>query len=585
MMQSSGGRGRTDDESIDELAGEALLDHIPRQPVRAASLHSQILLEHPIRPTSSTSNISMAEDLDKSLPPIPHDHAPIDQIDKMPRLALATKTTNLKVPAQGVNRAAKPVISRPFPKDILHMARNTDIKSSSSRSASEVASTKTTKSDAAELNRKLSNLMQQASAQEAETKRKAAAYNEVSARPTPLQRSRKAFGRATRALKERLSRSNSSDESRHINEPSLNPLYSGHHCEPPSSRENPDQDRETRLERRLAEGANLSNPKIQLLTGDGNIPRRPLPVYESMKSRTRSESLDDPFSDEKEMNDCLSPRYYSGFDFDFNKRKLNIKTADQGLISPASDQVDGTSDVDNHLAVPKNKFSNLISGLAQHPDTGFFSSSPVAHSTPQIRLEPHFLGTNKRAPSQSPSILDFSFEGRSEDEISLCQSTNSRTFTDGSLSVKRKSARANLRSHLSPAPKKARTSSKEETMLADAIYQLGTDDERAPLSPKNKNARLAPLGRTVSRGRGMSIFDVGKGKAVEGKDDYEVKRPRPRGIVGKRSSLPRPGSGLFLVGRESRAGMRRLTSMDGDSMDIDELQADDLAYQLPEKKK
>ncbi len=78
----------------------------------------------------------------------------------------------------------------------------------------------------------------------------------------------------------------------------------------------------------------------------------------------------------------------------------------------------------------------------------------------------------------------------------------------------------------------------------------------------------------------MGIFDLGKGKFPEGKVEDEAKKPWTRAIASKRSSVSRTTSVLFSRGRESRAGMQRLEQMDGDDMDIDELQANDIAFHV-----
>ena len=232
----------------------------------------------------------------------------------------------------------------------------------------------------------------------------------------------------------------------------------------------------------------------------------------------------------------------------------------------------------------------MISGLAQHSDVMAFSSSPVGSSTPRIRLEPQ-SATGLKQPAgalmRSPSIIEFSFEAKSEDEQSLAPSTNSKSITDGTPSVKRKSAHSDLRSPGLPANKKSKldsTPSKDEAGLAMGISRMDTEDEHALLSSKDKNSMLAPPARAASKGTGLNIFDLGKGKVPEYNEVVDGKKGRPRPIIGKRSSLQRPASMLF-GGRESRAGLRRLTSLDTDSMDIDELQMDDSAYQVGGKKK
>ena len=443
--------------------------------------------------------------------------------------------------------------------------------------------------DADDLQTKITTLMMQAAIQEEDTNRKAKLYAAHSAQISPFQRGRKVFGKATRAIKDRLSS--------HSNEtpppkPTVHPPKHVHLSpgrEACSIYDSEESDTRSRLKRRIAEGQNLANPKIQALVGDGNIARKPLPVYESMKSRSqRSGSLDDPFSDGEEAKPSSCPQINTGFNIDFNK-PMHKKTLAKDPPA-AYDQMDSIlAGSQQSLSVREAtpRYSNMISGLAQHPDVMDFSSSPVGFSTPRIRLEPQpVIGPKRRtgSPSRTPSILEFSFEGKSDDEQSLAPSTNSKSVTDGSQSVKRKSAHSDLRSPALPAKKKSKVvsqSSNEE--LAMGISLMDTEDERIPLSSKDRNTVLGPPRRSASKGRGLNIFDLGKGKAPEAKNDDESKKARPRPIIGRRSSLPRSGSTLF-NGRESRPGLKRLTSIDADSMDVDELQINDAAYQVGSKK-
>ena len=449
-----------------------------------------------------------------------------------------------------------------------------------------------TATDHIELNQKISDLMQQATAQEDESKRREAILATELAKPSPRQRAKKAFVKATRALKDRLSGGSSTERSRGGKLPSASPHRLIDDTGP--VHHSPDRARSGTFSRRRAEGVNLNNPKIQSFMGDGNVPRKPLPVYESMKSRSqRSESLEDPFSDEQKPKSRHSAAQdYSGFDFDFDKRKHKIKGSRADASLTAHDQFDGATGQPGQsspIRGSRSRFTNLVSGLAQHPDTMVFSSSPEATSTPHRRLDPKSAATNKNHRSslvKSPSILEFSFEGPSDDEESIAPSTVSKTITDGSQSVKRKNAKENLRSPSEPAAKRAKISSRlprDDTLnLAATLGNLDTEDERAPLSPERRTKRPSPR-RPVYRRKGLGIFDVGKGKAVETKvEDRMTGEQRRKGLVNKRSSFPRPSSMLF--GRESRTGNRNFTKLDGDEMDVDELDTDDLKYHIGKTK-
>lgn len=600
-MQRSRSRTQDDESSIDELAGNALLNTgllntVPHEPVRLPSLHSLAAMSTTdiLRPKSSRSTKTVPDDLDKPLPPIPKDPFAEQRLHWQNRPALAKKTTNMKISDPG-KVATKPKISSP----ILQEPESSPADPSPSRpttshTTQSTFGTQTSTADAAKLSKKISNLMQQAAALESQTKQKAAVYAAESAKLSPLEKGKKAFVKATRAIKARLSSSSSSND-KPFNTRRLGSIErsSSGGWEPPPQYESQEELTRGRLDRRIAEGENLSNPKIQKLTGDGNIPRKPLPVYESMRSRSQHSGSDNPFSDADDEDDQLSPEDYSGFDFDFSKRKHKGKAVRASM--PVMEQVKSPPEQSGqHLTVPKStssRFSNMISGLAQHSDTEVFSSSPVGYSTPRIRLEPQppMKGNNSAAGTlqRSPSILEFSFEGQSEDASSEAQSPKTRA-SEGSTSVKRKGATEDLRSQVAPTTKKLKTDSVfsgDEGGLAAGISQLATEDNRGLLSPKSTNAVVTKPSRNASKRKGVSIFDLGKGKFPEGTGEDETKKPWTRAIASKRSSMARPGSVLFSRGRESRAGMQRLEQMDGNDMEIDELQTDDVAFHVGGQKK
>ncbi|KAF6224166.1 hypothetical protein HO133_010740 [Letharia lupina] len=589
-MQRSRSRAQDDESSIDELAGNELLNTVPHEPVRLPSLHSLAAMSTTdiLRPKSSRSTKTVPDDSDKPLPPIPRDPFAEQRLHWQNRPPLAKKTTNMKASDPG-KVATKSKISSP----IMVQPESSPAGPSPSRPATSHTSqstfgTQPSTADATNFSKKISNLMQQAAAQESQTKQKAAIYAAESAKLSPLEKGKKAFVKATRAIKERLSSSSSSNDkpfnSRRME--SIERSSSGG-WEPPPQYESQEELTRGRLDRRIAEGENLSNPKIRKLTGDGNIPRKPLPVYESMRSRSQHSESDNPFSEADDEDGHLSPEDYSGFDFDFSRRKHKGKAVRAPV--PVVEQVDSPSgQSDQHLTVPKStsRFSNMISGLAQHSDTEYFSSSPVGYSTPRIRLEPQppMNGNNTAAGAlqRSPSILEFSFEGQSEDASSEAQSPKRRA-SEGSTSVKRKGATKDLRSQVAPVTKKLKTdsiSSKDEGGLAAGISHLATEDDRGLLSLESTNAVVAKPSRNPSKRKGMSIFDLSKGKFPEGTGEDEAKRPWAHAIASKRSLVTRPSSVLFSRGRESRAGMQRLEQIDGDDMDVDELQTNDVTFHV-----
>ena len=107
---------------------------------------------------------------------------------------------------------------------------------------------------------------------------------------------------------------------------------------------------------------------------------------------------------------------------------------------------------------------------------------------------------------------------------------------------------------------------------------MATDDDGELLAPENTHPAIAKPGRNASKRKGVSIFELGKGRFPEGTVDEEVKKHWTRAIASRRSSVSQSTSVLFSRGRDSRSGMQRLPDVDGDDMDIDELQANDVAF-------
>ena len=450
---------------------------------------------------------------------------------------------------------------------------------------------KTSLADADDMQRKIKNLMVQAAIHEKDTKTAADIYEAYSVKMSPFQWGKKAFVKATHAIKDRVN-NHSIGTSPQMMANSQSHIGLNDESEASSLYETDEDDTRSRLTRRIAEGQNLANPKIQAMVGDGKIPRKPLPVYESMKSRSlRSGTPEDPFSDGYEAKATPSPQIDGQFDIDFNKR-AHEKVPFEDHHWPDKETNAILPGPRQHLSVPHatTKFSNLISGLAQHPDVTDFSSSPVGFSTPRIRLEPQPVAGAKRKTgllSRSPSILEFSFESKSDDETSLAASTTSKSVTDGSQSIKRKSAHSDLRSPTITSHKKSKLASlstSADASLVAGISQMATNEERIPLSPRDRNATFRLLGHPASKGRGLNIFELGKGKIPKITSTEENKKPRPRPILERRPSLPRPKSMLFR-GRDPRPGLKRLTSIDADGMDIDELQIDDANYQVGRKQR
>lgn len=308
-------------------------------------------------------------------------------------------------------------------------------------------------------------------------------------------------------------------------------------------------------------------------SGTVGTSRRPLPVYESMRTRRETPELQeerDPFSDNMETNEA-----WADFGIDFDRRKAKRGSC-RTTSSSHTPSVDVAHDPASERLIVASKtsvkFSNKISGLRQHPDAEFFSSSPVGFSTPRICLAPTCDANGKKQLSavlvRDPSAIGFSYEQKTDDEgvDPLAPNYNE---AEPSSSMKRKSATEDLRFQASKRAKTDSTTSKETTMLAQGFDQLSTTDGWGIRGIEQTSENVSTTADTLQN-KGFGIFDMGTGKRpwarLEDSAGYSSIRRHSR----HSSSSSRPTSVLF--SRESRARVPLLETYKDHDMDVDELQ-------------
>lgn len=544
-MQKSRERQKPDEDSEDELAGDSLLNNPAQQPMRS-SLQSDVPASEY---SKARSNRTLAEDRNKPLPPIPATDQPGDtEQSKKARPALASKSTNRKIPRKPANALTKPNISYPVLQDSEDNDHNSALRAVYGASSLQgTTGLQTSVDDAEILSRKISGLMKQAAAREAEqAERLKAATRETTTKASPLQRSRAAITKATHAIASHLSNS-------------------GRRPSTSKARQSGSLDSDPNGLLGFEYPAEPSSPGVSSLL---DIPRRPLPVYESMRSTGRSsDSSQNPFLDGNWENGQLSPELQADFDFAFNKRRGKGKKSTGGQPFFRGSKLKNATVIATD-AQPPQQFSNKISGLAQHPNTMVFSSTPIGFSTPTSRLNLAAMSPQESPlrgiAAQTPSILDFSFE-ESDDDLSGPKDSQS---LDRSLSVKRKSAQEDLRSQLSPSSKRAKNGSDKQMDTKDSGPLIEKDPYTQPSRPVTAESRI----------NGLGIFDAATGEGLLNGVGDKLKRPRIRNKAAKRLSIPTPNSILF--SRESRAHYRLRDTSDGDSGDVDELQIDDGGYKV-----
>lgn len=521
-------------------------------------------------PASTSSNISSGK-LNKPLPLVPLDE---EGKGNPPTSKQSTFTYRLVPNIDDIEQRSKEESSEKklqISKSIMQSLHNSDIRAATDIENSQhekQTSAFATSADAADLSKKLSTLMRQATEKPLPPlpNSKLTAGTRRSKHPR-LQRSKEVFIRAKQAIAERLSSSGEkrlgSRRRRSKDVPSSSPdEIAGPEYQTDT------EVRRHRLDRRIAEGANLSNSKVKLLTGDGNVRRKPLPVYESMRSsQHQTSSSDDPFSDEKSPNLDVSSADFDDFDFDIeitghkpaNPRRTS---ALEPLLSNA------------RLEKPEasHQLSQLISGLAQHTDTTFFSSSPEGYSTPRYRLEPQFDDKGKKrlstALASGPSLLKLSLDGKRGNRGTKAPEIPEQPKADkarSTTSLKRKTAKLDLRLDTSPALKKAKT----QDVALNELAKLRADNH-GPLATKDSNKRMSKSRIPGAKGKGLKIFEVDKGKAPMPRVMDTLSKGRG-GMSEKRSSIPGPVKRA--IGHERRASTPVKTySAEEDSMSIDELQ-------------
>jgi hypothetical protein len=245
-------------------------------------------------------------------------------------------------------------------------------------------------------------------------------------------------------------------------------------------------------------------------------------------------------------------------------------------------------------------------------DTDFdalLSSSPLAQSTPRIRLEPTFgkdgRAALKNVPADSRSLFDFdtsSIGGHYSDVELDPPSTNKTNCSGLAVLMKRKSSQVkeagiSTASHYSKRIKKHHSPSKEElegleraTSLYNSLdgpssFNPLDDDSSSKveselrgtiLAPKNPNGKIKEPSRKCDKGKGFGMFlnpDLTR-TAVLMHDILDRSRAR-------NSTIPKPVAVAKTRSRADGRGNRRCPSrgnVDDDSlMDIDELQWDQTA--------
>ncbi|KAL9602250.1 MAG: hypothetical protein Q9219_001974 [cf. Caloplaca sp. 3 TL-2023] len=512
----------TSNDDIDELANSTLLDTLDQQSETTSTRNSSLRSGHSLQAPA------------KPLPPLPENTRSKKTVKEVAkRTVLGPKATNLKMAIKKTKLPTKPQISPP----IL-------ISSSTDLFGAPAGPGRSFLADTPSLGQRVAALQQVAVIQEAETKEKEKrlAFIEASSKLSPFQRGKCVLTTAKRAIASRLGSS------------------------------------KIKLGRDKAPlNLTLSGPRYEAIrdtAGRISTAQRSLPIYESMRTRRETpepEEEPDPFSDSVETNEA-----WSDLDLDSNRLNDGGSRVRQYSVSQAPLAKVEHSSASEISSVPSDRpseFSNKLSGLRQHPNPQFFSSSPIGFSTPRVRLKPvHDTNGKKRLSTvlvRDSPMSDYSSErDNSDDEDGPL--IRHRHDARNASSMKRKSATEDLRLQVSKRAKTDSATSGESAILTRNFGQLDTNDARA-MQGIEQSEGDGVSGRNELKNNKFGIFDRSKGNMAEIETDGLIEDCSMRRHSRQTSSsLSRPTSVLF--SRESRARIPLLKKYEDDEMEIDELQ-------------
>lgn len=585
---------------MDELANNLLLPGWSEEPPRQSPLRNVTAVD----PGPSNADVVMAGYAEKPLPDIPRklSASELNHPQKKPNLSSQTKTP--RVIRKGERQIGRPKISQPVPLVIQNLTNVGLLPDTSMVYPRSSNTLKRSMTEVENLSSKINNFMDQATVPEGErlAKGKGIMGIEKAPRMSPLQRGRQAFAKASRVIAGQLSRSSSTsrmgDKNLAFSARGDSPPGSSHGSIP-SLRPNTDDDSSwQRHNRRIAEGENLGRPKIQAMTSDGNIRRKPLPLQESIELESPSFFHDTrdaaSLTSSKKEIDGSPPR---SINFEFEINCPERRNSSDGETSSQFDHLQIKPRPRSKTLPPATRESLnylVVNGLTQHPNTLVFASPPQGLSRPKTRrVSQTNVDSQRRVPSSTKSIVGF--EDRLEDDglVQARQNSRPRVSSNGNMSVKRKSATRDLRSQLSLAMKRTKrgsvdsNDSKEEFVSAAGTGQRDRADRPSFIARERNRLSVLFNNKTGTEAieaerKGLGIFDSSKENepipAVEDKSWLA----QGRGSGGKKSSSHRRSS---LFSRESRTHMQLLDTNEDDDMAIDELQTDNQAYQVGGKRR
>lgn len=332
-------------------------------------------------------------------------------------------------------------------------------------------------------------------------------------------------------------------------------------------------------------GENFTNAKVFKLTGHGKVKRKP--VADDGKSLRSRKSDEDPFSEQPH------PEGLTRVPTNFETRLRDDMSIDESRES--------SQDLPTHNFTPRKYPMNHHRASVFTDFDAILSSSPVAQSTPRIRLEPSYEMSGKKSlrnvAAETRSVFDFQIDDVSDMEIDteLDESparkvpSHSASGTSGTPIRKRSQTQRynglNLRGRGSkrmkkhPSPSKAELESLEHALRRYPDVAFGGEELGA--SSKSATKDLGTSGVLTSRDANIRSREKRRSEIRNG--DLKMINLFPKST----ESMPNiSGSFSQQQKRYSGTASHRSSSILNEladhpsMMDIDELSWDKTAYHI-----
>ena len=423
-------------------------------------------------------------------------------------------------------------------------------------------------SRADEPSREITQLMQQAKLQSHEAPGKDDVNDLAEEKLSPFRRGKKKFANATQAFKERIGkREKEGSPTSNMSSSSQLPLD----LDDTGLWEEEDDPYEMKIRRQrlAAEGKNLTKAKIRAMMGDEVIPSMPLPVYESMKLHSNvsasltEQSTTSHHSDVTHVS-TIKRRPISDLDLDHHKSSISISDSHRQAspILPTLDELRQKSS----STMSSHRYSNMISGLRQHPNVMEFATHPTTSTTnttlstnpaPEPQSSQNRHDQTEATATAAAAAADENKKLETVDEVeSDAESTDSKTITDGSRSVKRKSANEDLRGESEHIVKKNKS---DTTATATTASEEGHDDGQSKqglLASAGMASDPTPQHHGVTASSFGSSTNVVNENVMPGITKENAPKGNDSGISSSNTSLqPQPQSHLQPI--TGRYGVRR----------------------------